>query len=468
MKFQFTLTVVEGSRKGKSLLFEGPARLFFGRGDDCFEVLPQTDLTAGRYHALFEIKPPKVYVTDLGSVNGTCLNGKKIGRNRDVLDPESAPHSDERFSLSHGDRITLGETTFESRVLTYQVCRACGLDLPGFVEMNAAEQSADPVLCGSCRQKMDPVSGDATASSTFFDAQAQDVAVPGSVGDRPVQEETSSSTPPPQTPPKAERVTLAGYEIIRLLGEGPVGRTYLARDKNDSNPLALKTVQAPGHDGVRRLSGGLQIISELKHPNLASILDTGAEGDRVYYVTDFSPAGSARKFVSAQGKPLNSEEATSFLHQVLEALSFLHHSKVAHGAVSPDNLLLFGLSPTFVLKISDTGVRRMVANLLSSDQEPHLGSSAAELADDVVALGATFYYLLTGQEPAESVENQGEGNEKGIQPLGPSRHSVQPQLAELVDRALGLSSAGGFESAEEMREEVDKLQKRLVRLTLRL
>ena len=185
MKFQFTLTVVEGSRKGKSLLFEGPARLFFGRGDDCFEVLPQTDLTAGRYHALFEIKPPKVYVTDLGSVNGTYLNGKKIGRNRDVLDLESAPHSDERFSLSHGDRITLGETTFESRVLAYQVCRACGLDLPGFVEMNAAEQSADPVLCGSCRQKMDPVSGDATASSTFFDAQAQDVAVPGSVGDRP-------------------------------------------------------------------------------------------------------------------------------------------------------------------------------------------------------------------------------------------------------------------------------------------
>ena len=113
MKFQFTLTVVEGSRKGKSLLFEGPARLFFGRGDDCFEVLPETDLTAGRYHALFEIKPPKVYVTDLGSVNGTYLNGKKIGRNRDVLDPESAPHSDERFSLS----LTATESRWARRPL---------------------------------------------------------------------------------------------------------------------------------------------------------------------------------------------------------------------------------------------------------------------------------------------------------------------------------------------------------------
>ena len=117
MKFQFTLTVVEGSKKGKSLLLAGPGRLFFGRGDDCFEVLPQSDLTAGRYHALFEIDPPHVFVTDLGSVNGTHLNGKKIGGNRDVLNSESSPHSDERFSLSHGDRVTLGETTFETGLL---------------------------------------------------------------------------------------------------------------------------------------------------------------------------------------------------------------------------------------------------------------------------------------------------------------------------------------------------------------
>ncbi len=67
-----------------------------------------------------------------------------------------------------------------------------------------------------------------------------------------------------------------------------------------------------------------------------------------------------------------------------------------------------------------------------------------------------------------SARLEAKGDEKGIQPLGSSRHSVQPQLAELVDRALGLSPAGGFESAEEMRKEVDKLQKRLVRLTLRL
>ena len=281
MKFQFTLTVVEGSRKQKSLLFEGPGRLFFGRGDDCFEVLPQSDLTAGRYHALFEIEPPNVYVTDLGSVNGTYLNGKKIGRNRDVLDPESAPHSDERFSLSHGDRVTLGETTFETRILACQVCALCGLDLPGFVEMNTVETGADPALCGSCRQKKDSGPRVATVSSPSTDPQAQDVAVPGHVGNLPVQEAKATSTPLPQLPRKVERVTLAGYEMIRLLGEGPVGRTYLARDRSDSNPVALKTVQAPGHDGVRRLATGLEIIRKLKHPNLVSIQDTGSQGGRV-------------------------------------------------------------------------------------------------------------------------------------------------------------------------------------------
>ena len=464
MNFQFTLTVVEGARKGKSLLLAGPGRLFFGRGDDCFEVLPQSDLTAGRYHAIFEIQPPHVFVTDLGSVNGTLLNGKKIGRNPDVLNPESSSHSDERFSLSHGDRVTLGETTFETGLVACQVCALCGLELPGFVEVDAAETSP---LCRNCQHQLEPVPREATASSPPVEVPGQDAAAPGSVENRPAQE----AQPEPDsahTPHHVAPVTLAGYEVIRLLGEGPVGRTHLARNRDDSNPVALKTVHPPGHDGVRRLSKGLEILSDLKHPNLASILDAGAQGDRVYYVTDFSPAGSARKFISARGRPLNWEEATSFLHQALEALSFLHHRKIAHGAVSPDNLLLFGLSTTFVLKISDTGIRRMVANLLSSDGEPQLECSQVEVADDVVALGATFYYLLTGQEPAQSAHDPGEGDEKGIQPLGPSHHSVQPQLAELVDRALGLSPAGGFQSAEEMREEVDKLQKRLVRLTLRL
>ena len=454
MKFQFTLTVVEGSRKGKGLLLGGPGRLFFGRGDDCFEVLPQSDLTAGRYHALFEIEPPQVFLTDLGSVNGTHLNGRKIGRNKDVLNPESSPLSDERHALSHGDRVTLGATTFEAALVIRQGCSLCSLELPGFFERAEAVTHPDPVLCKSCQNQVAPASRETPAPSPPVDA--------------PLQKEAQSKPHPEHTSRQLTPVTLAGYEVIRLLGEGPVGRTHLARSLDDSNPVALKTVHAPGHDGVRRLSAGLESLGQLQHPNLASILDSGAQGDRVYYVTDFSPTGSARKFVASRGKPLNWEEATSFLHQALEALASLHQRKIAHGAISPDNLLLFGLSPTLVLKISDTGIRRMVANLLSSDREPQLESSPAEIADDVVALGATFYYLLTGQDPVQSAQDTEESDDKGIPPLGPSHHSVQPQLAELVDRALGLSPAGGFQNAEEMREEVDKLQKRLVRLTLRL
>ncbi len=397
------------------------------------------------------------------------MNGKKIGRNRDVLDPESAPHSDERVLLSHGDKVTLGQTTFESRVLACRVCSLCGQELPGFVEINAPRSGRDPVVCGSCRKKMGSGGRGASASSPSLDARVQAPAAPSHLTNRPVQEVKSTATPSPPTPHKAENVTLAGYEIVRLLGEGPTGRTYLARIKSDSNPsVALKTVHPPGHDGVRRLAAGLGMLKELRHPNLVSIRDMGSKGDRAYYVSDFCPAGSARKFVSDRGQPLNWEEATSFLHQSLEALAFLHNRHIAHGAVSPDNLLLFGLSPTFVLKISDTGVRRMVANLLSSDTQPRLESPGTELADDVVALGATFYYLLTGQEPAASSEREQQLDKGGIQPVRSARHSVQPQLAELVDRALGLSPAGGFETAEQMREAVDRLQKKLVRLTLRL
>ena len=72
-----------------------------------------------------------------------------------------------------------------------------------------------------------------------------------------------------------------------------MGRTHLARKQDDSNPVALKTVDTPGRDGVRRFSAGLEVLSDLKHPNLASILDVGVEGDRVYYSKQFGPRRSA-------------------------------------------------------------------------------------------------------------------------------------------------------------------------------
>jgi pSer/pThr/pTyr-binding forkhead associated (FHA) protein len=70
--------------------------------------------SVSRHHCLLDIDPPRVMVRDLGSRNGTFLNGKKIGQRNQGLVPEEAVATDlPECSVHPGDSIQLGETVLE-------------------------------------------------------------------------------------------------------------------------------------------------------------------------------------------------------------------------------------------------------------------------------------------------------------------------------------------------------------------
>jgi serine/threonine-protein kinase len=79
---RFTLTVTNGESKGEEYVFHGPARCEVGRASDCDIALPATVLNqdVSRHHCAFEFDPPSIRVRDLGSLNGTYVNGEMIGQ----------------------------------------------------------------------------------------------------------------------------------------------------------------------------------------------------------------------------------------------------------------------------------------------------------------------------------------------------------------------------------------------------
>jgi pSer/pThr/pTyr-binding forkhead associated (FHA) protein len=110
MVSKVVLTAIAGRLKGREFVFRKTTRCVAGRAPDCYLHVPDPMRTVSRHHCLFEIDPPYLTVRDLGSLNGTYVNGEEIA-NRHQHDLA------EGRSLRDGDMISLGNTIFEVSVL---------------------------------------------------------------------------------------------------------------------------------------------------------------------------------------------------------------------------------------------------------------------------------------------------------------------------------------------------------------
>ena len=108
MHGKIIIEITEGVQAGQKYEYTEADRVFIGRQDDCGIVLPEK--TVSRYHCILTINPPTVRLQDFGSLNGTYINGKKIGqRDRDKSWEEAKNEVYQEFDLHDGDLIRLGK-----------------------------------------------------------------------------------------------------------------------------------------------------------------------------------------------------------------------------------------------------------------------------------------------------------------------------------------------------------------------
>src|SRR5690348_14203395 len=96
MESIITLLVTRGPLSGKQFAFDGPVSCVIGRSRECTISLPPEPehLDISRRHCLLDIVPPSIRLRDLGSLNGTYLNGKKIGQRTSHDNPTTLDESD--------------------------------------------------------------------------------------------------------------------------------------------------------------------------------------------------------------------------------------------------------------------------------------------------------------------------------------------------------------------------------------
>lgn len=114
-----SFTVVKGAMQGREFVFDRAGEYFIGRSADCAVRLPQEmeTLDVSRHHCLLDIDPPVIRLRDLGSRNGTYVNGCKIGQRSSGQTPEQADLSVCAYCrIVNGDEIQIGHTVFRVAV----------------------------------------------------------------------------------------------------------------------------------------------------------------------------------------------------------------------------------------------------------------------------------------------------------------------------------------------------------------
>lgn len=124
MPLTVTLTLVGGADDGKQFLLRAPNRFIVGRAGGCYPRLPSDPpyVTVSRSHCLLHLDPPHLGVIDLGSRNGTFVNGVRVGR----AEADDAP-----CPLQEGDELRVGEIVFRVNVAEAEGGREDGSGITG-------------------------------------------------------------------------------------------------------------------------------------------------------------------------------------------------------------------------------------------------------------------------------------------------------------------------------------------------
>ena len=225
-----------------------------------------------------------------------------------------------------------------------------------------------------------------------------------------------------------EQLVVAGYPLVDEIGPCPGGTTYRAIHPSLQMTVTLRLIRAdwfPPADTTRDFVQRAIVANRVYHPHVVNFLEVGIWKNDVFVVFDPFEAGDLQTLVTDIG-PMPADLATKYVHKTASALHVAHQRGIVHGEVRPGTIYIGPLTPMSKLRADGRPRSRPGANAQLKLAELGLVPSRPALNDwtpsetnaadwiaylpperlsiaepttagDVYGLGATFYYLLTGQ-----------------------------------------------------------------------
>src|SRR6201984_1860341 len=190
------------------------------------------------------------------------------------------------------------------------------------------------------------------------------------------------------------------YRIESLIGIGGMGEVYLARDERLGRKVALKLLPnrlTPDEAQLSRFKTEARSASALNHPNILTVYEIGAEGNRQFIATEFIEGVTLRASL-AHGR-VNLHAALEIAVQGASALAAAHEAGVVHRDIKPENIML---RPDGYAKVLDFGIAKLIEQRPPSDRYEAEATAVLQTRPGLV-LG-TGHYMSPEQTRGQQVD----------------------------------------------------------------
>jgi len=192
------------------------------------------------------------------------------------------------------------------------------------------------------------------------------------------------------------------YRIESLIGVGGMGEVYLARDERLGRKVALKLLPnrlTADETQLSRFKTEARSASALNHPNILTVYEIGAEGNRHFIATEFIEGMTLRASLACGRMDLHA--ALEIAVQVASALAAAHETGVVHRDIKPENIML---RPDGYAKVLDFGIAKLAEQRPASDHY-ELGTTAVLQTRPGLVLG-TGHYMSPEQARGQKVDTR--------------------------------------------------------------
>ncbi len=267
------------------------------------------------------------------------------------------------------------------------------------------------------------------------------------------------------------------YLIGGALGQGGFGITYLSWDINLNIKLAIKeyfpqdlATRAQGATEISAYSGSLggdyeygleKFLQEARtlarfenHPNVVSIRDFFKANGTAYFVMYYVEGITLKDYLKQSGGIVTYNEARKLIIPVLDALREVHMADILHRDISPDNIFINKKGQVILLDFGAArqalgGKGKNLSIILKpgyAPEEQYRSKGIQGPWTDIYAVAATFYHLITGNMPPESLERM--SDDKLVPPSQVGVELTEQEEAALM-KALAVNAAERYQTAEE-------------------